>query len=128
MSCLSAPGHAEGLWDVLVVGAGVAGSMAASGAAQRGLSVLLIDKAAFPRGKVCGCCLNPAAVKLLEEAECDIRASGATPIERLYLACGGTTAKIPIPVVERRKSLTINRCPAPPANFFKNATACEVSR
>ena len=97
MSCLSAPGHAEGLWDVLVVGAGVAGAMAAYGAAQRGLSVLLIDKAAFPRGKVCGCCLNPAAVKLLEEAECDIRASGATPIERLYLACGGITAKISIP-------------------------------
>ena len=97
MNCLSAPGQAEGLWDVLVVGAGVAGAMAAYGAAQRGLSVLLIDKAAFPRGKVCGCCLNPAAVKLLEEAECDIRASGATPIERLYLACGGTTAKIPIP-------------------------------
>ncbi len=97
MSCLSAPGHAEALWDVLVVGAGVAGAMAAYGAARSGLSVLLIDKAAFPRGKACGCCLNAAAVKLLEDAECDIHASGATPIEQLNLACGGATAKIPIP-------------------------------
>ncbi len=97
MICFSAAGKADRLWDVLVVGAGVAGAMAAYGAARRGLSVLLIDKAAFPRGKACGCCLNQAAVLLLEEAQFNIRALGATPLDRFYLACGGTTAKIPIP-------------------------------
>ncbi len=97
MICFSAAGDAGRLWDVLVVGAGVAGAMAAHGAAQRGLSVMLIDKAAFPRGKACGCCLNQAAVKLLEEAQFNIRDLGATPIDRFFLACGGTTAKIPIP-------------------------------
>ncbi len=97
MICFSEAGNVGRVWDVLVVGAGVAGAMAAYGAARRGFSVLLIDKAAFPRGKACGCCLNQAAVNLLEEAQFKIRDLGATPIDRFYLACGGTTAKIPIP-------------------------------
>src|SRR5207248_9566682 len=45
-------------WDVLVVGAGPAGSSAARGLARRGPSVLFGDQAAFPRWKGCGCCLN----------------------------------------------------------------------
>jgi len=42
------------LWDVLVVGAGPAGSSAARVAAEGGASVLLIDRARFPRYKTCG--------------------------------------------------------------------------
>ena len=42
------------LWDVLIVGAGPAGSMTASHLASHGHKVLLIDKEAFPREKVCG--------------------------------------------------------------------------
>lgn len=41
-------------WDVVVVGAGPAGSTAARVAAERGASVLLIDRARFPRYKTCG--------------------------------------------------------------------------
>lgn len=41
-------------WDVIVVGAGPAGSTAARVAAARGLEVLLLDKASFPRDKTCG--------------------------------------------------------------------------
>ncbi len=40
-------------FDVAVVGAGPAGSTAARAAAERGLAVLLIDKAVFPRRKPC---------------------------------------------------------------------------
>lgn len=40
--------------DVAIVGAGPAGSIAAFYAARRGLNVLLLDKAAFPRVKPCG--------------------------------------------------------------------------
>jgi flavin-dependent dehydrogenase len=58
---------AQRSWDVIVVGAGVAGSVAAHGLARRGLAVLLVDKARFPRWKVCGCCLNPAATAMLAE-------------------------------------------------------------
>jgi len=53
--------------DVLVIGAGPAGVSAALAARQRGLSVLIVDRAKLPRGKVCGCCLNRSALDALEQ-------------------------------------------------------------
>lgn len=53
--------------QVLVVGGGPAGSTVAGLLARRGMHVLLVDRAAFPRAKPCGECLNPGAVALLEE-------------------------------------------------------------
>lgn len=41
-------------WDVLIAGAGPAGSMAALHLARQGHRVLLADRARFPREKVCG--------------------------------------------------------------------------
>jgi geranylgeranyl reductase family protein len=52
-------------FDVLVVGAGPAGSTAAYRLAEAGASVLLADKAKFPRDKPCGGGLTMRAVKLL---------------------------------------------------------------
>lgn len=54
--------------DVLVVGAGPAGSMAAAALARAGLRVRLIDRARFPRPKLCGDTLNPGALSLLPPA------------------------------------------------------------
>src|SRR5262249_57911800 len=51
--------------DVIVVGAGPAGSAAALRLAQAGLEVLVLEKARFPREKVCGDGLTPRAVKAL---------------------------------------------------------------
>ncbi|WP_076476438.1 geranylgeranyl reductase family protein [Williamsia sterculiae] len=48
--------------DVLVVGAGPAGSAAAAHAARAGLEVVLLDAATFPRDKTCGDGLTPRAV------------------------------------------------------------------
>ncbi len=45
--------------DVIVVGAGPAGSTAAKNLAMKGFSVLLLDKAKFPRHKACGGGLTP---------------------------------------------------------------------
>jgi len=52
--------------DVLVVGAGPAGISAAIGAHQSGRSVLVIDKATFPRDKCCGDGLTTLALRELE--------------------------------------------------------------
>jgi geranylgeranyl reductase family protein len=52
--------------DVVVVGAGPAGSAAAAWAARAGRDVLVIDRAAFPRDKPCGDGLTPRAVEQLE--------------------------------------------------------------
>ena len=51
--------------DVIVVGAGPAGSSTAAYLAMAGLDVLLLEKAAFPREKVCGDGLTPRAVREL---------------------------------------------------------------
>ena len=52
-------------YDVIVVGAGPAGSTAARECASRGLSTLLIDKTEFPRDKPCGGGVTVRAAKLL---------------------------------------------------------------
>ena len=48
--------------DVLVVGAGPAGSAAAAWAARAGLDVTLVDAETFPRDKPCGDGLTPRAI------------------------------------------------------------------
>jgi geranylgeranyl reductase family protein len=48
--------------DVLVVGAGPAGSAAAAWLARSGLDVVLVDAAVFPRDKTCGDGLTPRAI------------------------------------------------------------------
>jgi menaquinone-9 beta-reductase len=51
--------------DVIVVGAGPAGSATAAYLARAGVDVLVLEKATFPREKVCGDGLTPRAVKAL---------------------------------------------------------------
>jgi geranylgeranyl reductase family protein len=51
--------------DVIVVGAGPAGSATATHLARRGLKVALLDKSTFPRDKVCGDGLTPRATRQL---------------------------------------------------------------
>src|SRR5712692_7968901 len=51
--------------DALVVGAGPAGSVAATVLARAGCRVRLIDRATFPRDKLCGDTVNPGTLALL---------------------------------------------------------------
>ena len=51
--------------DVLIVGAGPAGAVAATVLARAGARVLLVDRATFPREKMCGDTINPGTLALL---------------------------------------------------------------
>ena len=57
--------------DVLIVGAGPAGTAAAITAVRQGLSVTIIDKAVFPRDKCCGDGLTTLALRELEKLRFD---------------------------------------------------------
>ncbi|MGE5193966.1 MAG: NAD(P)/FAD-dependent oxidoreductase [Deltaproteobacteria bacterium] len=59
--------------DCLVVGGGPAGSSCARALAQAGLDVLVLDKAVFPRDKVCAGWITPAVVDELELDLADYR-------------------------------------------------------
>lgn len=89
-----------GDYDAVVVGAGPAGSTTARGLARRGLRVLLVDRARFPRPKVCGCCLNPRALATLGRSGLgDLAASlGAVPLAGLELAAGRRRASLDHPL------------------------------
>ncbi len=87
------------LWDVVVIGAGPAGAVAARTLALRGWEVRLVDRAIFPRRKVCGCCLNQHALSVLHSmglGELPARL-GAVPLERVRLGAGGRTADVRLP-------------------------------
>jgi geranylgeranyl reductase family protein len=56
-------------WDAVVVGAGPAGATTALLLARRGASVLLVDRARFPRDKPCSEYLSPATTDILERLD-----------------------------------------------------------
>jgi geranylgeranyl reductase family protein len=83
--------------DVLVVGAGPAGSACAIAAARAGLNVILADQHAFPRDKICGDGLIPDAHdafrRLGVAAKVAARANAATHVG--CVAPGGSRVDVP---------------------------------
>ena len=79
-------------YDAVVIGAGPAGSAAARLLAQAGWQVALVEKAAFPRRKVCGEFISATTMPVLE-------------------ACGVAGASLPRPgpPVTRRRRLCRRR-------------------
>jgi len=57
------------LIDVLIVGAGPAGTIAATLLARQGVRVRIVDRARFPRDKLCGDTVNPGTLALLRRLD-----------------------------------------------------------
>jgi len=83
--------------DVIVVGAGPAGSATAFHLAQAGLDVLLLEKTVFPREKVCGDGLTPRATRQLVKMGVDLDAPGWIRNKGLRIIGGGVRLELPWP-------------------------------
>jgi geranylgeranyl reductase family protein len=59
--------HRKKCYDVIIIGAGPAGSTAAYILASNGLDVLIVDKCPFPRDKLCGGLLTMKTIQLIEK-------------------------------------------------------------
>jgi flavin-dependent dehydrogenase len=91
-------GIADGpMWDAAIVGAGPAGAISALLLARRGWRVVLLEKSAWPRDKVCGGCVNAAAVRMLEEIGVDEVLRGGTTLNRFSLHVFHKWLNIPLP-------------------------------
>jgi geranylgeranyl reductase family protein len=83
--------------DVLVVGAGPAGSSAAAWSARAGRETVLVDAAVFPRDKTCGDGLTPRAIGELQRLGLDDWVTAHTRNQGLRAHGFGQTLLLPWP-------------------------------
>ncbi len=92
--------------DVLVIGAGPAGSACAQWLAQQGLDVVLVDQQAFPRDKVCGDGLIPDAHRALQRLGVHAEVMAQAQAVRHVACIGPRGGRVDVPgrvaVLQRR--------------------------
>ncbi len=87
-------------YDVAIVGAGPSGSACAALCAAAGLRTLLLDRARFPREKVCGDCLNPACWPIFDRlgvSDAVLGLSHARLRSVEFIGLDGRTVALPLP-------------------------------
>jgi menaquinone-9 beta-reductase len=95
-------------FDVVIVGSGPAGSIAAAVLARAGARVCMIDRAAFPRPKLCGDTLNPGARSVLQRLGLDACLSRlALEIDGMVVTGDGVTVEGRYP--GERRGLALRR-------------------
>ncbi|MBB3084973.1 geranylgeranyl reductase family protein [Geodermatophilus sabuli] len=93
--------------DVVVVGAGPAGSSAAWHLARAGRDVVVLEKARFPREKVCGDGLTPRGVQAL--ADMGVDTAGWVRHRGLRVTGGGRVVEVDWPTLDRWPSHSLVR-------------------
>ena len=123
------------MYDVVIAGAGPAGSVAAIVLARAGARVALIDRARFPRHKLCGDTLNPGVLAILERLKLSsVADTCGLPIAGMMLTGeDGTTvrARYPNGLVARAIKRSdfdwplVREAVAAGASFFDDCTVLE---
>jgi flavin-dependent dehydrogenase len=110
--------------DALIVGGGPAGSTCARVLRQAGWNVVVLDRARFPRDKVCAGWVTPGVFRLLDLEPADYRATGLT----IQDISGFRTSVMGDPSIETRYarviSYAIRRCEFD--DFLLNRSGAEV--
>ncbi|MGB8353143.1 MAG: geranylgeranyl reductase family protein [Chthoniobacteraceae bacterium] len=91
-------------YDVIICGGGPAGSVCAAFCAAGGLKTLVLEKAIFPRDKVCGDCINPSCWPVLERlqiADSVLALSHSKLSEVEFVGINGRSIKYPLHPSER---------------------------
>ncbi|HET8696058.1 MAG TPA: FAD-dependent oxidoreductase, partial [Gammaproteobacteria bacterium] len=90
-------------YDAIVMGGGVAGASTAILLAQAGWSVAVIEKARFPRRKVCGECIAATNFPLLDAlgVGAELAASAGPPLRRMGLYVGDDVLTADLPALRR---------------------------
>ncbi len=101
----------ESQWDVVILGAGVAGAAAGILAGKQGIKTLLVESKAFPREKVCGGCLNLRSQASLERLGVSqaIESAGAVCIESMRLQILKTQAQWRVPAMMSIRRSTLDK-------------------
>jgi 2-polyprenyl-6-methoxyphenol hydroxylase-like FAD-dependent oxidoreductase len=97
-------------YDVIVVGAGIAGTTCAIALARSGYRILLVDRSTFPREKPCGEGIMPQGVNILSELGLlpDILAHGGARIRGMrYRSRKGTQAQADFPAAANGASFGV---------------------
>lgn len=121
---------ADQVWDVVIAGAGPSGASAAITLADKGLHVLLLDKAAFPRDKTCGDGLTLATLAKLADFGLEEKVrEKAFRIEKLIVKSpSAITAPVPGPfhVLKRRffDCMMVEKAVEKGATFAKGEAVC----
>ncbi|MCC6907994.1 MAG: NAD(P)/FAD-dependent oxidoreductase [Phycisphaerales bacterium] len=105
---ITAEDAARSTWDAIIIGAGPAGCVTATLLARGGFDVLLVDRAAFPRDKTCGCCVAASAIAALSRLDLEqvLDRCHAAPMDRFDLRSADQALEAPLPpgrVLSRRQ-------------------------
>lgn len=127
-------------FEVAIVGSGPAGASCAAFCAAAGLRTLLLERAQFPREKVCGDCLNPSCWPVLERLRV-AETVAALPHGKLrvveFIGVNGRTVRVALPETGRGEiavkrsafdAVLMQRARAAGAEVIEGATVTSVTR